>query len=149
MECSTCCSYGKYWFFGYPLILGVFGNDGLIRAIFYDVGTTLLFIIFNLLLLLLFGGKLEKVVKKILTFPLLWAVVLGLLFNVANIPIGPVVSNVLVYLKALTVPLIMLSLGLSIDFRGLKNSLNMAAFTSVIKLVIAPILAVFVLDYLV
>ena len=132
-------------FFGYPLILGVFGNDGLIRAIFYDVGTTLLFIIFNLLLLILFGGKLKNVVKKILSFPLLWAVVLGLLFNVLNIPIGPVVSNVLVYLKALTVPLIMLSLGLSIDFRGLTKSLDMAAFTSVIKLVIAPIIAVFVL----
>ena len=135
-------------FFGYPLCLGVFGNDGLIRAIFYDVGTTILFILFNFLFIFIFGGKLKSVLKTIATFPLLWAVVLGLLFNVLNIQIGTVATNVLDYLKAVTVPLIMLSLGLSIDFRGLKKNLNWAAFTSVFKLIVAPIIAVFVLKLL-
>lgn len=132
-------------FFGYPLCLGVFGNNGLIRAIFYDIGTTILFISFNFFFIFLFGGKLKSVIKTILTFPLLWAVILGLAFNLLNIQIGTIAVSVLDYLKAVTVPLIMLSLGLSIDFRGIKKNINWAAFTSVFKLIVAPIVAVFVL----
>ncbi len=135
-------------FFGYPLILGVFGNNGLIRAIFYDIGTTLLFIIFNILFILRFNGQFKDLVKKILTFPLLWAVILGLLFNYLNIPLDSTILNSLNYLKSLTIPLIMLSLGLSIEFKGIRNNGNAVLFTSFIKLVIAPIIAIVLLNFL-
>ncbi len=132
-------------FFGFPLILGVFGNTGLVRAIFYDIGTTFIFIIFNIIFILSFNGEFKDLIKKILTFPLLWAVILGLGFNFLNIPVHTTILTTLDYLKNLTIPLIMISLGLSIEFKGIKNRFKVSIFTSFIKLIIAPLIAILVL----
>lgn len=44
-------------FLGYPVILGVFGTEGLVRAVFYDMGSTLLFLSLGILFIIIFGGK--------------------------------------------------------------------------------------------
>ena len=133
-------------FFGFPIILGIYGNDGLIRAIFYDIGTTITFIIFNILLILKFKGEFKDLIKKILTFPLLWAVFLGFIVNYLNISIGYICLTSLEYLKNLTIPLIMLSLGLSIEFKGFKENINVILFTSFIKLIIAPLIVILIMN---
>ena len=119
--------------------LGVFGDAGFLRAIFCDLGTTSIFLILSLLLVLKFGGTPRAAVKDILLFPPLWAVVLGIIFNLCNIPIGPVVDNVVNYLGDGAIPLIMISLGLSINLGGLKWNKDMVCFTSIMKLFIFPI----------
>lgn len=126
-------------FMGYPVNLGVFGDAGFLRAIFCDLGTTSIFLILSLLLVLKFGGTPRAAVKDILLFPPLWAVVLGIIFNLCNIPIGPVVDNVVNYLGDGAIPLIMISLGLSINLGGLKWNKDMVCFTSIMKLFIFPI----------
>lgn len=133
-------------FFGFPIILGIYGNDGLIRAIFYDIGTTITFIIFNILLILKFKGEFKDLIKKILTFPLLWAVFLGFIVNYLNISVGYICLTSLEYLKNLTIPLIMLSLGLSIEFKGFKENINVILFTSFIKLIIAPLIVILIMN---
>ncbi len=129
-------------FIGFPVILGIFGNDGLIRAIFCDINTNIMLILLNIILLFIFGGDIKKVIKKVITLPLLWALILGFTFNLLNIQIGEVVLSSLSYLKAATIPLILISLGLSIDFSGLTRDLKMVSLVSIIKLVINPIIAI-------
>ena len=87
------------------------------------------------------GGTVKTAVKKITFFPPLWAVVLGLGFNFLNIPIGPVIDNTVNYLGQGAIPLIMIALGLSIDFSALSRSKSMIAFTSVMKLMFFPVVA--------
>lgn len=128
-------------FMGYPINLGIFGQEGLLRAIFCDIATLVIFLILSFVLSLKFGGSTKSAVKKIALFPSLWAVILGILFNFLNIPIGPVLENTVNYLGNGSIPLIMLSLGVSIDFSGLTRSRNMIIFTSVLKLIIYPIIA--------
>lgn len=128
-------------FMGYPINLGIFGHEGLLRAIFCDIATLVIFLILSFVLSLKFGGSTKSAVKKIALFPSLWAVILGILFNFFNIPIGPVLENTVNYLGNGSIPLIMLSLGVSIDFTGLTRSRNMIIFTSVLKLIIYPIIA--------
>ena len=88
-----------------------------------------------------FGGTVKSAFKKIIFFPPLWAVVLGLGFNWLNVPIGPVLDNTVNYLGQGAIPLIMVTLGLSIDFSALSRSKSMIAFTSVMKLAFFPFIA--------
>ena len=128
-------------FMGYPINLGIFGQEGLLRAIFCDIATLIIFLILSFVLSLKFGGSTKSAIKKIALFPSLWAVILGILFNFLNIPIGPVLENTVNYLGDGSIPLIMLSLGVSIDLTGLTRSRNMIIFTSIMKLILYPIIA--------
>lgn len=137
----TTCALFNSGFLGYPVILGVFGTDGFIRAIFYDMGSTILFISFGIFFLLILGGKYSDILKRSVLFPPIWGIILGLLLNFLNIPIGFEISQILTYLSSATIPLIMISLGLSMEFRGIKEHIGLASLVSVIKLGIAPLLA--------
>ncbi len=128
-------------FMGYPINLGIFGQDGLLRAIFCDIATLIIFLILSFVLSMKFGGSKKSAIKKIALFPSLWSVILGILFNFFNVPIGPVLENTINYLGNGSIPLIMLSLGVSIDFAGLKRSKNAIVFTSIMKLILYPIIA--------
>ncbi len=135
-------------FMGYPVNLGVFGNSGFLRAIFCDLATTCMFLILSFVLMLKFGGTVKTALKKILLFPPLWAVVLGISFNLLNIPIGPVLDKTIGYLGDGAIPLIMISLGLSINLDGLTRSKSMVIFTSIIKLAVFPLIAFVVVSLL-
>ena len=128
-------------FMGYPVTLGIFGQEGFLRAIFCDIATLCIFLILSFVLILKFGGTVKTAVKKITFFPPLWAVILGLAFNFINIPIGPVIDNTVNYLGQGAIPLIMIALGLSIDFSAIKRSKSMIVFTSIMKLMFFPIVA--------
>lgn len=135
-------------FMGYPVTLGIFGHAGFLRAIFCDIATSAIFMILSFVLILKFGGTIKTALKKIAFFPPLWAVVLGIFFNLLNIPIGPVLDNTINYLGQGAIPLIMVTLGLSIDFSALSRSKSMIAFTSVMKLAFFPLIAFLVANFL-
>ncbi len=135
-------------FMGYPVTLGILGQEGFLRAIFCDMATLSMFLILSFLLILKFGGTIKTAVRKIALFPPLWAVVLGLGFNFFNIPIGAVLDNTINYLGQGAIPLIMIALGLSIDFSALSRSKSMIVFTSVMKLAFFPLVALIIATYL-
>jgi auxin efflux carrier (AEC) len=135
-------------FMGYPVTLGIFGQDGFLRAIFCDIATLCIFLLLSFVLILKFGGTVKTAFKKIAFFPPLWAVVLGLMLNFLNVPIGSVLDNTINYLGQGAIPLIMIALGLSIDFSALSRSKNMIVFTSIMKLAIFPFIAFLIANYL-
>ena len=128
-------------FMGYPVTLGIYGQDGFLRAIFCDIATLITFLALSFVLTLKFGGSVKKSIKKIALFPSLWAVILGILLNLLNIPIGGVLENTINYLGQGAIPLIMIALGLSIDLSAISRSKSMIAFTSVMKLAFFPFIA--------
>ena len=128
-------------FMGYPVTLGIYGQDGFLRAIFCDIATLITFLSLSFVLTLKFGGTIKKSIRKIALFPPLWAVILGILLNLLNIPIGAVLENTVNYLGQGAIPLIMIALGLSIDLSAISRSKSMIAFTSVMKLAFFPLVA--------
>ncbi len=128
-------------FLGYPVVLGIFGASGLVRAVFYDMGSTILFLCLGIFFILLFGGKYTSIIRRTLLFPPLWAIVLGILANIMHFNLGFIPLNVMKYLSGAAIPIIMISLGLSLEVGGLKNYLGAASFVSMIRLVISPIIA--------
>lgn len=135
-------------FMGYPVNLGVYGHPGFLRAIFCDLATTCMFLLLSFVLVLKFGGTVKRAFMEILLFPPLWAVVLGISFNLLNIPIGPVLDKTVNYLADGAIPLIMISLGLSIELGGLARSKAMVIFTSIVKLGVFPLIALIVVSLL-
>ena len=135
-------------FMGYPVTLGIFGQEGFLRAIFCDIATLCIFLSLSYVLVLKFGGNVKTALKKIVFFPSLWAIILGLAINFFNIPIGPVLENTIGYLGQGTIPLIMIVLGLSINFEGISRSKSMIAFTSIMKLAFFPLAALMVANIL-
>ena len=135
-------------FMGYPVNLGVYGQPGFLRAIFCDLATTCMFLLLSFVLVLKFGGTVKRAFREILLFPPLWAVVLGISFNLLNIPIGPVLDKTVNYLADGAIPLIMISLGLSIELGGLARSKAMVIFTSIVKLGVFPLIALIVVSLL-
>lgn len=127
-------------FLGFPICLGVFGNEGFLNAIFFDLSTTLLFIIFGMTLVGLFGGNMQDVLKQAVGFIPLWAVIMGLIINLFNIPFPYVIESSLNYLGQATIPLIMMSLGLTLNFRKIKDSIADSLFVVSVKLIVAPII---------
>lgn len=133
-------------FMGYPVNLGIFGHTGFLRAIFCDIGTMILFLLLSFILIIKFGGTIKTALRKILLFPPLWAIILGISLNMFNIPIGDILDTTINYLGDGAIPLIMIALGLSIDLSGLKRSKAMVGFTSLFKLVVFPAIALVVLS---
>lgn len=127
-------------FLGYPITLGVFGNEGLVYAIFFDFSTSIIFVVFGMILVSIFGGSRNQVIKTGLSFVPVWALLLGLIFNFSNIELGYVIMNTLNYLGDSTVPLIMLSLGLTLEFKDIKEYLGDSLFIAVIRLIVSPII---------
>lgn len=127
-------------FIGYPIVLGVYGNEGFLHAIFYDLAIAVMFVIFGVTLSNVFGGDKREVLKNGLTFIPLWAIVLGIIFNVFNIPMGYVLENSLNYLGNSAIPLIMLSLGLTINFREFRSYLSDNLCLSFFRLLLAPVI---------
>lgn len=130
-------------FLGYPVTEGIFGSEGLLRAIFYDTGTTVMFTSLGLILSFISGAEGTAVVKRAATFPPLWAFILGVTFNLMGLPVG-MAGTVLGYLAGAAVPLIMISLGLSLNFRFLRDSLVEATFVSALRLIVSPLIAAFI-----
>lgn len=132
-------------FMGYPIVMGVFGNDGFLYAVFYDFSTSILMVIFGTVLSTLFGGNKKEVLKRALTFVPLWAVVFGVIFNMFHITLPFVIDNSLNYFGASTIPLIMLSVGLKINFENFKSSVSDMLFITLSRLLLAPVILYLIL----
>ncbi|MDO5851459.1 MAG: AEC family transporter [Methanobacteriaceae archaeon] len=133
-------------FIGYPVILEVFGHTGLINGIFFDLSTTILFVIFSIILLLIYGGDYKDIVKHSLLFPPLWAIILGVICNQWHVTLGNVILKILTYFGNSTTALIMISLGLSLNLKEIKKYLNIACTSSVIRLILGPLIAISLLS---
>lgn len=125
-------------FIGFPVSLGVFGNEGFLNAIFYDLSTSALVIVYGIVLAKEFGGNRRQVIRKALFFMPIWGVIFGLIFNIFNIPLFYIAETIIDYFAQATIPLIMLSIGLSLDFGNVRKNIKDSLAVSVMKLVIAP-----------
>lgn len=125
-------------FIGFPVSLGVFGNEGFLHAVFFDLSTSSLIVAYGIILVKEFGGDRREVLKNAVFFMPIWGVIFGLIFNVFNIPLFYVAESIIDYFSQATIPLIMLSLGLSLDFSHISEHIKDSLVVSVMKLIMAP-----------
>ena len=114
--------------FGFPLIESIWGAKALLFAIMYDIGNT--FLAFGVLYPI--GnhfsdapsrGKLNML-KKVLLLPPVLGMIMGLTFNVTNIPLPGILEDILTTLAKANKPLVLLLLGIYLSFNLDKNQFN-------------------------
>ncbi len=120
-------------FFAYPLIKLYYGYDGLARAAFFDLGHV--FIVFTLVYFIAARhGREDYTSREAITgffgFPPIWALGLAITINAFNFEIPDFVGFILQTLDWFTIPLVMLTLGIFLEF----NFQNKAPLFSVVGL---------------
>lgn len=134
---------GNTAFMGYPVIMGAYGEEQLFKAVFYNEFGTAIFMFTIGSFIASYYGKgefsLPAILRDMLTFPPLIALFLA--FVTRPLPLPAVFLEILVYLSKLTIPLVMISVGLSLDLKQIKQG-NIPLFTALfLKLLFSPLLA--------
>lgn len=136
---------GNTGFIGYPLAEGLLGEKGLVSAVFYDMfGTVAAILTLGVLVANKYGAEETKAgpLRALALFPGAGALVLALLLRPLAVP-DPV-SLGLDTLAKLVVPLIMISVGLSVRRADLWANRGSVGVAAAIKLVALPALALLV-----
>lgn len=134
--------FGNTAYIGYPVASALLGDAGLVRAIFSDLfGNTAAIITLGALVASHYGEHELKVnpLREILTFPPFIALALALVLR--SVPVPEMVGSWLGALGKLVVPLIMISVGLSLRPKSVGEHLSKIAAIAGVKLVVLPLLA--------
>ncbi len=135
-------AFGNTGYIGYPLASALLGDAGLVRAIFYDVfGNTAAVITIGTFIASRYGEHDEQVkpIREVVTFPPFIALAAALALRSVAVP--TVVGDWLDALGKLVVPMIMISVGLSLRPSKLKGHLRDVAAVAGIKLLVLPAIA--------
>jgi hypothetical protein len=134
---------GNTGYVGYPVSQAFLGDAGLVRAIFFDVLGTVMALLFVGLVIAERMGQPEtkrlNLVREILGFPAVLAFFMGLLTRGVAVPV--VVGDWLDALANLVVPLIMISVGLSLRAGTIRERALALVALSGVRLVLAPLVA--------
>lgn len=145
---SLVCCAGNTAFMGFPIILGFFGTDGLVRAIFCDVSTLIVILIVSFVLGLRLTNVKGNMFRELLKFPPLFAWIISVLLIFSGLSafhIPGVLIQFFELLSGLTTPLIMLSVGLSLSPKYIKETFKESFAATFIKIIVMP-LAAFILS---
>lgn len=134
--------FGNTGYVGYPVAQALLGDAGLVRAIFSDVfGNTAAVISVGTLIASHYGAHDVKVnpLREIVTFPPFIALAAALALH--SVPIPDLLISWLDALGKIVVPLIMISMGLTLKPRALGGHLGRASVVVAVKLVVLPLVA--------
>ena len=142
---------GNTSFLGYPLTRALIGEDALPYAVVYDqFGAFLIMSTFGLWVLARYGGEAvpspREMARKVVLFPPLWALVVGLTVMPASPPSW--IDGALLRLSEALLPLAMLTIGLSVRFALPRDELKPLAAGLVLKLALMPALALLLVPLL-
>lgn len=131
----------NYIIFGVPIVSGVFGEQGLGVVSILSAFAIPLFNVLSVVALEIFShGTVNKnrIVKGIVTNPLIIASLLGVVFLLAGIPIPTPVGEALADMSAIATPLGLVSLGGFFKFADTKRYLKQLIIVVAGRLVVCP-----------
>ncbi len=124
---ATGCINSVY--FAYPVVLATSGEDGLARAILFDLGQTTLTLTVLYAIALAHGTRTagpRSALLRFLSSPPLWALLVILALKLLDWRLPPLLRQGLTPLHLTTTPLASLVLGLSISFSALRRTAGLA-----------------------
>ncbi len=140
----TAAAVGNTGYLGYPLTQEIFGNSGLVKAVFYDLfGTVLLLFTVGIAIAEAYSQNEIRInrLKEVITFPPLIALLVGYLSRYLNLPVFTL--KAISFLGQGTLPLIMISIGLSLELGNFRNYLLPLTGIIIIKLALLPSIVIF------
>ncbi|MCR5262903.1 MAG: AEC family transporter [Clostridiales bacterium] len=136
---------------GTVLAESMFGQAGVVQISMVMPFTISLYNFFAVLILSVFAPSdkkltrsqlLKKILKNIVTNPLIISVVLAVIWLAVGIPVPTIMSKSLNYLSGATTVLSLIALGGNFKFSSLKGRAHLAVISAVLKTVVLPAIAV-------
>jgi predicted permease len=139
---------GNTGYIGYPVTQMLLGDGAMSRAVFYDVFGTVAMLFTIGVMIAARMGKHEgpvSVVAELLKAPAMIALLLGLASRLLPLSggVSTAVMDWLGIIANMTVPLVMISLGLTLSAAGFKGRLSVIGVSAAVKLLLLPGIAVF------
>jgi malate permease and related proteins len=120
----------------FPVFLTVYGEEGISRLAAFDLGNSIVAHSLGFYVATRYGSKPPNgfwhSIRRVLSLPVLWAVLAGLAFNLLSIQLSPFVLKILELLSAANIPLAMLTLGAFIQLR--YQNLPLMGLTSTLRI---------------
>lgn len=126
-------------FIGLPLILMMFGAQGLARAIIYDVVNGLLIFSFGIYII---SNKKDKF--EIFKTPMIYAAAIGILINFFKVHLPYSMQISLSMVGSITIPLALITLGYQLGKIKIRT-LKLPLFGAILRALLGLIIAIFVI----
>ena len=140
----ACITFGNYGWMGLGVAQALLGNEGAQRVVYFFLLWWPVFYAFGLTIGFIHLGKQKGGVPVRRTVaiaaPPIVALLLGLALNLCSVRLPALVTEVLKPLGEMTVPLILVSVGLMLDPRRITGEVRPALIVSGVTLVIGPLL---------
>lgn len=134
--------------FGLPLAINLFGETA---AAPMSILVSILVPSFNVLsvfVLTIFGDSdeknhvdVKKIVRGLMTNPLIWSGVIGMLFSYWGVKLPTIVSTPIADLAKMATPLAMTVLGARFEFASAYRNLRLSSLSTAIKLIVLPLVS--------
>lgn len=136
-------AFGNFTYMGLPVLIAVFGDWAAGIAIQYDLfaSTPLLFTV-GILLASRYGQVQESIhpLRRLAAIPPLWAALLAVALNLAGVPLPGGLAQVLTYLGSGVVPLMLLAVGMNLEWRGLdRDRVGPLVMVLLVQLLLMPL----------
>ena len=128
---------------GLPVINFAFGPEVLARAVIFYVTISILNYTVGLYVASSGQSTPRQAILSIVKVPMLYAVIAGLIVNITNFTIPLPLDRSITLLSQATIPMMLLLLGLQLAQSERLNKPQLVASTVVLRLLISPLLAVF------
>lgn len=133
----------NYAIYGIPLVMLIYpGSDTSIAAVIV-ICVIPIFNVLSTVALILYGNEktsVWKIVKGILTNPLILGTALGLLFMLLKLELPTILSNPIRQLGGIATPFALFLLGTNIDFAKAKTNLKLLSWSVISRLLLFPLL---------
>jgi len=113
--------------FVFPMVQTVYGQEGASRLAAFDIGNSFMASGYGFYLASCYGNKspcgVQNSLKKVLTLPILWALVAGLIINLAGVSLPDFLVKMLTPISLANTPIAMIALGVFVNFKFPKIKL--------------------------
>lgn len=128
----------------FAIIINVFGESGLAKAAVFLIFLLPIYNILSVIALTYFinkekEGSFKIIIIKIITNPLILAVIVSLPFSFLKINVQPLIVKTISYLSQITLPLALIGIGGSLSFDSIYQKAFASIFASIIKIVLLPV----------
>jgi len=123
--------------YGLPVLLFAFGQVGLQMGVIYFIGSAVILNTLGIFLAARGRAGIRASLRRVFSVPMVYAVVLALLFNLAGIELPKVVLRSTQLLGDATVPIMELLLGMQLARTSLQREWCLTLLASFVRLVVA------------
>jgi hypothetical protein len=120
----------------FPIFLTVYGEEGISRLAAFDLGNSIVAHSLGFYVATRYGDRppdgLWHSIQRVLSLPVLWAVLAGLVVNLLSIQLAPFLLKILEPLALANIPLAMLTLGAFLQLR--YKNLPLMGLTSALRI---------------